>query len=386
MSGAPGRPRAGDPSPGGTGRLTLVIASLAGGGAERVMARLAGRWVEQWDSVTLITLYPESHDYVSLDPRVERRVVGHTTGRAGMLARGGAALRRLLRLRHELVATRPDVVVSFMNSTNVMTLLAAAGTSIPVVVSERTDPRQHPVGAVADWVRRRAYQRAALVVVQTESVSQWAGEIVPSSRVRCIPNPVPEPSTRDLPAERTRTVVGVGRLSPEKGFDLLIHAFAAAGRGREWRLEIVGRGSEMERLQGLATELGVRDRVSFSGWVDDPGPRLATAGLFVLPSRYEGYPNALLEAMASGAPVVAADCPSGPREIIRDGIDGVLVAPGSAEALAEAMGRLMDDAGERARLGARALEVATRFGAAHVVSLWNQALHQVARREVAEDV
>jgi GalNAc-alpha-(1->4)-GalNAc-alpha-(1->3)-diNAcBac-PP-undecaprenol alpha-1,4-N-acetyl-D-galactosaminyltransferase len=365
-----------------------MIASLAGGGAERVMTQLASHWVRQDRHVTLVTFYPESHDYMRLDARVDRRVVGASTGGGGLrgLAQG---LMRVRRLRQEIVGTRPDVVVSFMDRTNILTLLALVGTGIPVVVAERTDPTRQRIGRIASLLRRLTYPRAAAVVVQSGNVLRWAEGVAGRGRARCIPNAVKtdgsEARSRSSGADEAifddmeRTIVAVGRLSYEKGFDLLVRAFGrVSGPAREWRLMILGEGEERATLLRLAGELGVGDRVLLPGWVPEPARLLESAGLFVLPSRYEGFPNALLEAMACGAPVIAADCPSGPAEIVQHGIDGLLVPPEDDVALAEAMERLISDSVQRGRLGKRARTVSRRFSPARIMALWDDVVRDAA--------
>jgi len=153
----------------------------------------------------------------------------------------------------------------------------------------------------------------------------------------------------------------------------LIQAFARCAASRDsWSLSILGEGRERRNLEILATDLGIADRVSIPGEVRDPGSILRGMDLFVLPSRWEGFPNALLEAMACGLAVIAVDCPSGPRDIIRDGMDGVLVPPNDVDALVAAMDRLMADHAERQRLGVNAVGVVERFGLERIMNMWDE--------------
>jgi glycosyltransferase involved in cell wall biosynthesis len=200
-----------------------------------------------------------------------------------------------------------------------------------------------------------------------------------------IPNPVLPPPARPLCADGKKDpcrVVYVGRLSAVKGLDRLLRAYAkVAPRHRQWHLELWGDGPESGPLKELAEQLSMTDRVRFGGWTDSPYSVLRDADLFVMSSHTEGFPMGLCEAMACGVPPVSFDCPSGPRHIIRHGIDGVLVQNGDVDSLAEAMGQLMGDEEARNRLASRAPEVLERFSARKVLAMWEDLFRQVTGRE-----
>ncbi len=168
----------------------------------------------------------------------------------------------------------------------------------------------------------------------------------------------------------------------QKGFDILLRAFSIAQRDRPgWRLVILGEGPERPRLIRLSDELGIRDRVELRGTVDEPATVLANADIFVLSSRFEGYPNALLEAMAHGLPVVSANCRSGPEEIIDHGVNGLLVPPGEAESMSRAMAQLMDDRSVRQVMGDRARLVIQRHDVRTIVSKWDEVIEAVTKAD-----
>lgn len=360
-------------------RLTLVIHSLAGGGAERVTAMMANEWSRRGRDVTLITLDAAEHDAYPLDERVERLGLDLMRESRNLWAALRNNARRIIVLRRAIRASHPDRVVSFTDKANVLTLAACIGLGVDVVITERTDPRRHEIGRVWGALRRLLYPQCAALVVQTEAVRRHFEPIMRGRPVVVIPNAVHAPPKREGQAADTpatgRRLVGMGRLDPHKGFDLLLEAFARiADRHPEWRLTILGEGPDRNRLEEIIAAKQFAGRVELRGWVADPNAVLRRSDLFVLPSRYEGFPNALLEAMACGLPAISFDCDSGPREIIRDGVDGLLVPTGDVDALIDALERLMSDEILRDRFAARAADVVDRFSVELYFERWEGVL------------
>ena len=164
-------------------------------------------------------------------------------------------------------------------------------------------------------------------------------------------------------------MLGVGRLHAEKGFDRLVTAFAEVAR-KDLHLIVIGEGAEHLKLCCLARTLGIESRVDFPGAVSDVGPWYYHAQCFVLSSRHEGCPNALIEAMANGCPVISFDCQYGPSEIVEDGKSGILVPQGDTAALSDAITRVVSDGALRKRLGSAGRRRADRFSVEEVASLW----------------
>ena len=359
-------------------RVTLVIFSLAGGGAQRVLSSMANYWAVKGWQITLLT-YDDGHKATcyGLHPAVMHRPLG-IESRSKNLVHGMASnLKRLSVLRRAIKMSNPHVVISFLDRINVRAILAGLGLDFPVIVSERIDPAHHSIGMVWSTLRRWSYRYARCIVAQT---SDALGYFSPAIRLRgrVIPNPLSSPpDCGNIDArKRAKTVMGMGRLTHQKGFDLLLRAFSdIAPKHNEWSLVIWGEGDLRVELEVLRDELGLQGRVSFSGWTGAPFKEMRRAGLFVLSSRYEGFPNVLCEAMACGLPVVSFDCPSGPSEIIRDGVDGILVPPDDVQALATVMDRLMEDHSERTRLAIHAPDVITRFGVEKVMGMWEAVLY-----------
>jgi glycosyltransferase involved in cell wall biosynthesis len=359
-------------------RLTLVISSMSTGGAERSMAYLANAWAAKGWSISLLTL-DSAPSFYSLDPRIRYRPLGIAGQSPSVFAATANNLRRLRILRRAIRAEQPAAAVSFMDTTNVLTLLAIQGLGLPVIVSEWVDPAQQPIGGCWALLRRWLYPRATRFIVQTQrNLEYYPSSIQRIARV--IPNAliVPKEAQRYVPQHppgRSKVVIAMGRLVEQKGFDMLLRAFGRiAAKHPDWILNLWGEGEKRAELESLIAKLGLQPRAQLCGLTRQPFERFLEADLFVLSSRYEGLPNVLCEAMACGLPVISFDCPTGPREIIRDGLDGTLVPEGDVDALAAAMDRLMGDESERKRLSTRAVEVRERFDIEKVVGMWEQAL------------
>lgn len=362
-------------------RFALVISSLRGGGSERVITHLANGWAGRGNEVRILTFDVGGPTAYPLHERVRRVDVAA----APSVIPPVRVWDRIMALRRELRGAAPDVIISFGDKTNIQTLLAARGLRIPVAISERSDPRMWKIPRRWAMLRRWTYPSADVLTVPTHSVRKWAEHRFSTLPIAVIPNPVNFAPLGE--AVRRKVVVAAGRLIPIKRFDDLLRAFARlADRHPEWRLEIYGEGPEREALLSLAVELGIEGRFSLPGFVKDLSPQFAGAGLFALSSEFEGFPNALVEAMALGTPAVATNCKSGPSEIIHEGVDGRLVGVGDVEEMSEALSELMSDEPARLKMGAAATAVQERFRLTHVLDLWEETLQKCMANRAGESV
>jgi GalNAc-alpha-(1->4)-GalNAc-alpha-(1->3)-diNAcBac-PP-undecaprenol alpha-1,4-N-acetyl-D-galactosaminyltransferase len=360
--------------------IALVISSLRMGGAEKVMAFLVNGLAAEGQRVRILLTQPPGGEppYYPLDPRVRVESLGF----AGRFRGPFGALRRVAALRRALLAERPGAVISFIHRTNVQVLFALLGSGVPVLVSEHINPRYGPAEKRWRILRRMIYPRARTVTVLTERCAAyfrpWLG-----ARVRVLPNPVPEPEPREAaPHARRHEILGCGRLVPQKGFDLLIRAFhSVAPRLAGWNVSLYGDGPLRGSLQALIAELGLKDRIFLRGVTRTPHDAMRDAAIFALPSRYEGFPIVLCEAMACGMAVVAMDCETGPRELITSGEDGLLVPSGDVNALAEALLMLAHDPGRRAALGARAAGISRKYAPGVILEQWRSLLRDAQGRD-----
>lgn len=332
--------------------VTFFIPSLRAGGAEQAIIRLANWCSARGLMVDLLVLSDEG----PLGDQVRGNV------NLVSLGRRRAAL-ALFPLRRYLRDNTPRLLVASMSHLNVISILAR-GTNphISVMLLEHRDVaaralldrgwKERFILFMMHWVYPAAHQIAAVSEGAARSLASTLE--LPRRRVAVLPNSVDVARLRQS-AETSAThpwlledderplVIAVGRLVPVKGFVDLLHAFTRLRKKRDARLVIIGEGPQRQELEDLRDRLGLEDVVDFHGYMADPLPLVARSDVFVLSSHSEGQGMVLLEAMAAGTPIVATDCPSGPRELLQDGEAGLLVPVGDAEAMANAIDRLLSD-------------------------------------------
>jgi glycosyltransferase involved in cell wall biosynthesis len=377
-------------------RITLVIAGLGGGGAERVCINLANAWSARAHRPTLLTISQNNRaPAYTIDPRVERRDVGLprppspdelnddaiapilrllSTARCPQLIHDMPAIAML---RRAILLTQPDVVVSFIDRTNVRVLAAMPETGVPIVATEQTDARRISLGK---WqgAREELYRRSAAVVVAPDpAIAQWLAS--KGARARAIANPlVAPPILKGGSTNGRRKIITLSRLSSEKRPEFLVRSFASVAPDfPEWDLEIYGNGPQRNMLEHLVEKLAP-NRIRICGFSNDPYGVLANADLFVSASRIEGFGNAIWEALACGVPVVAMDAGPPVRALVRHGVDGEIVSQNTMAALAGALARLMRDESQRKTYASRAPEVVERFPFESALEQWEELFRAIS--------
>jgi glycosyltransferase involved in cell wall biosynthesis len=365
-------------------RIAFYINSLSQGGAERVVSILASYWAAKGHGVAVITA-ARSRDFYVMHPAVQRLYLG-AEGAPAFGSGLRANLRRVMELRGKLRAFRPDTAIAMMDTANVV--LACAGlrlSGISRLGSERVYAPSAPMSQIWSLLRRWSYGFLDGIVVQSKDSASWVLNNTWARRAFIVPNPLSLPLLRQEPvvapssvaAEFQYRLIAVGRLERQKGFDLLLEAFARIMSSTpEWALVIVGEGSQRKALELQVRSLGLAHRAFVVGNVGNIGDWYTYSDLFVLPSRFEGFPNALLEALGHGLPVVSFDCQTGPSEIVRHGVDGLLVEKENVDGLAAALVRMMEDRALRGACARRAGEAAERFSVGRVAGLWEMAIRE----------
>jgi glycosyltransferase involved in cell wall biosynthesis len=350
----------------------FLVCGMGAGGAERVVGSLANYWADLGWKIEILSyeLDPAVQPFYQLDSAVAFRRLSSPTRFGGKIAQ---VLVRLQGVRRAVAESQPDVVIGILPHASFYATMALLGTGVPVIACEHTDPYRAKLAPWRKFARRLYYSRAAAVVCLLKEHTPYFH----CRFVRSIPNPVIRPKTilaqpviRSGEASALR-VVSLGRLEPVKAYHKLITAFGEVAPAHPcWDLVIYGEGPERSRLEALIEALGLSDRVSLPGMTTHPHEVLRSADIFALSSEYEGFPMALCEALSVGLAVVCFEFQTGADQIVRDGVDGLIVPRGDVAALASALSSLMSDDSRRGEMGRRAPEILDRFGLETVTDRW----------------
>lgn len=364
-------------------RILFVIDALTLGGAQRSLVALANATAARGAAVTILTF----RSVTSLPPplHLHSGITLHSLEvplpSAPFPVKPLRLYELIKKLRRFIAQYTPTCIVSFLEEVNLVTLLALPPErqAMRVIVSERSYPGMSflksydllgLVPLFGNALRRYLYPRADTVVTLTERSADFLrAEGLSHSTV--IPNPVSAPPPAPTATHDDHLIIAIGRLAPEKRFDVLIEAFElVAPHFPSWRLKIYGEGPLHSRLAQQITRMNAHERIELAGPTDAPLMTLASRPVFALSSDVEGFPVALSEAMASGCAVVATDCLTGPRELITHGESGLLVPRRDPEALAKALGALLSSELTRRQLGTNARRITERYPPAMIFDRW----------------
>ena len=377
-------------------KILIFINSLAGGGAERVSATLANFWARKNWEVTVVTLAPTIEDFYFLDLKVKRISLNLSDESNNFFHGLLQNVRRVISLRRTIKQLRPQIVLSMMSTPNVLLAFASRRiANLCTVGSEHCYPPHAPLGIVWSTLCKKMYGRLSAVVALTHECAQWIEMHSSATCVRIIPNaalwPLPDNLPKIVPsalcAPDRKVLLAVGRLNVVKNFEALIGIFSElADKYSTWDLVILGEGPERQVLEALIRNKMLETRVFVPGIAGNVGEWYARADLYVMSSRSEGFPSALAEALAHGLPAVSFDCDTGPRDIIRNGVDGLLVPAGDSLGLRNALGRVMEDSNLRRHLAARAVDARERFSIEKIAGMWETLFKDLTNTHFLPDV
>lgn len=367
-------------------KIFFVIQSLSCGGAERVVSILANEFSRREYKVYVVCFYDETKDFYKLNDKVIKINLNLNESK-GILSKIVSNIKRILKLRKLIKKEKPDITVSFMEVPSVILILSSFLLGNKVVVSERTNPEKHKIDIVVFLLRKYLYRFVSAVVVLTEGAKNWFEKHTFSKNVAVIPNPVlvsdsditeNDKLLDEIKKSGKRIILSVGRLSYEKGQDIMLRAYSKiSDKVKDWVIVFVGDGPFKDELKKLVSEYNIKEKVYFAGRKENVGIWYKNSDIFVLSSRYEGFPNALIEAMAYGCACVSLNCKFGPSDIIVDVFNGILV-DGDVNELANALLRLINDEDLRKKISENAVEIKNKYSVDNIVKKWEDLFNKIS--------
>jgi len=363
-------------------RIMFTIYSLGGqGGAEKIQVIIANYLVSIGHEVIIVSLDNRKVNF-KIDERIH--LLFHMPKKNNVAFAKGIllTLEQIVFIKNTIIKIKPDVVIGFVSATNILTIIAALMTKTPVIISEHSSYHRALKNRFWKWLRRVVYPFANKSIVLTQEDKPKYSYV---KEVTVIQNPLIL-NAEYTHIQRKKTILSVGRLHNVKGFDLLIEAFSKIN-AIGWKLSILGEGSERKKLEALVKKLNIADKVEFLGFVDNVELYYKQAAIYALSSRSEGFPGGLCEAMGYGCACVAFDCPTGPKEIISDGVDGLLVEAENVNALATALQSLIDDKSKREKIGGNAQKISERLNIEVIGKKWEETIIHVVKnfKEIVSD-
>jgi len=347
---------------------------MNGGGAQRVISQMANSWVEKNHNIFILTISKEKPFY-DLNEKLNIIQLNMTGKPNNPISGFYANLLRIKTVRKTIKSLSPDIVISFLTQTNIISTLACKSLNIPIIISERINPEKASISAIWKVARYIIYRLSNIIVVQTKFAQEFFKGY--KTRTEIIINPVKKIDlSRDI---KEPIILAAGRLTYQKGFDLLIKAFAGVS-SKEWQLIILGDGPERNNLHKLITDLDLINRVQMPGLVKNIDTFFSRASIFVLSSRFEGFPNILCEAMAAGLPCISFNCNSGPLDIIDQKVNGILVENENEEELSLAINTLINNEHQRETMGKEALKIAAKMNLGKVMHQWENIIFSILNK------
>lgn len=355
--------------------IVLFISSLQKGGSERVMVNLAEYLNKEGYQVTMVTQHKKNEEYPLSDDikRVFSEIEDSNCGRITNF------VRRFIKLRKIWKTENPDIILSFIGKNNIMAILTAAFLKIPVVVSVRGEPREEYYNESMRRQARLVFFYAAGIIMQTKESTFFFPKRIRRKTV-LLPNPLNPSFIRPFYAgNRDKKIVAVGRMDENKNHKMLISAFSKIHeKFPEYRLEIYGDGECRKELENMIQMLRLQDAVVLPGVVENVADYIQKASVFVLTSFSEGMPNTIMEAMALGIPCISTDCTNGgPRALIKNGENGILIPTGDEKALEKSLCYLLDNSDIREKISIKAYEIQKDYNPDMVNQQWKKYLEGV---------
>jgi len=355
--------------------IAFVIHSLSSGGAERVVSTLSNELLEDYNVIII--------NFVANTPFYELKSgikVLHCNNKFKPSKSSWQAIKLnygfYRKIKGIFKSEKVDLGIGFMTTANVLTILAGKAFKIPVIISERIDPTHTVVPFIWRQLKRWVYPKTDYLVVQTKPIKEYYSALVSKEKLVILPNPI---SSELIPKKMEddvyeNIVLNVGRLTDQKGQGILIKAFANLNPVK-WKLVIVGEGHKREEYQNLIKNLDMEKKIFLNGKTKNISDYYNKAKIFAFTSNFEGFPNALIEAMHMGLACISTDCPTGPSELITNGENGFLIEVKDQDALESGLNTLMNDNELIKSFSVSAKKTVQRFNVDSVLKSWKRIIN-----------
>ncbi|PWI29251.1 hypothetical protein DI383_12485 [Flavobacteriaceae bacterium LYZ1037] len=356
--------------------IAFVLPSLNAGGAQRVVTTLANLLVKEYH-VCIIVLYNcESFYKLHPDVTIEYCQKNYNSNPTLLqsLTNNFKLINNLIRI---LKKNKTDIVIGFMPITNVYAIVASKILGIPNIISERANPEFSTINKVWSRIRKIAYPFSNCLVVQTKANKRYFKSFI-KSEIEILKNPINQNllEKRDETIPKENIILNVGRLAEPKNQDLLIHAFSNINH-ENWKLVFVGDGNNYSKLKELITSLRMDDHIILTGNSSEVSTHYNKAKIFAFTSKYEGFPNVIIESMAYGLACISTDCPYGPSEIIENNKNGLLIPVGNQKELEKGLTKLMHDATLQEKFGKNAMQTTEAYHPTKIVLEWTTLINKL---------
>lgn len=358
--------------------IAIVTYCMRSGGTERVISILSNRLSERYNIFIIILV--DSPSFYDLKPSVK---LLHSSNESKESSNFFTAFRnnyKTTRSVYKLLKEHKiDLCIGFLTANNIYATIAAKRAGIPVIICERNNPHIQSASTPIYWriLRRIIYPMADILTVQTERVRMFYSPFMKENQIVTIPNPLnPEFTEYHKKFGKKKVILNVGRLERQKAQDVLIQAFGRANL-KDWQLHIIGDGTLRNELSELISNLDMDSQVFLLGKKRNVSSFYLSSSIFAFSSVYEGFPNALLEAMYFGLPCVSTDCPTGPSELIQNDFNGILVPVNSIDAMAEKLKILARDEELRNALGQQARVSVEPYQVDNIITKWSGLIEEL---------
>ncbi|MDB9961272.1 glycosyltransferase family 4 protein [Oceanihabitans sp.] len=359
-------------------KIAFILPSLKAGGAERVVSTLSNQLINTFD-VVIVVLY-NCTPFYPLDKRVEIHFCKEYSRTLSFTDSIRNHFDLMKRCKKYVKNAKADIIIGFTTTANIYSVLISKRIRLPSIISERIHPDYNIVNHFWNIIRKHIYPKSNALVVQTQEIMNYFLSFTDEKKVVIINNPLAEElvAQKNSVSLKVNHIICVGRLDLQKNQELLIRAFSNIKR-KDWKLLLIGEGQLRSHYEKLIIDLNIEEYIELVGNIQDISKYYNTAKIFVLPSNFEGFPNALIEAMSFGLACIATNCPSGPSEIIKDNENGFLIPVHDQMELENKLQLLIDNSELQKQFSLKAIESTAIFDAAYIADKWKELIYKVLK-------